>query len=143
MGQLIFMPDTESVLATYLTAQLVLIDKAIPVGTRLENLPGTGLPPESVVLFRTGGLAGTVRSDMPLITVEARAIRESRAYEIANEVRTLLMRAGRDGEVLEGHQIYSVIELAGPGNLPDPFTSQPRYTATYQVHIAGVVIDSG
>lgn len=145
--QIVVMPDVEQLLADYLKSQIsvfVANGAAIKVGTRLENVTGqpNNRPVESVVLYRTGGTAGTIVSDKPTVTVDVRAPLESRAQFVAAVCHALLLAAGRDGVVLGGHQVYGVAEFSGPGNLPDPVTAVPRYTFTVQVHIAGTVVDS-
>lgn len=96
---------------------------------------------ESVLLFRTGGTEGTIRTDRPVITVEARAATEQRADELLGLTRGLILAAGRDGLVIGGRQIHGVVSVGGVGNLPDPTNRQPRYTWTCEIHIAGVVTE--
>jgi hypothetical protein len=82
-------------------------------------------PAEFVRLFRTGGPAETRVTEAALITVEAWADLESRAVTLLNLARAVL----RD---LDG-QLFGVSEYGGPANLPDPTTSQVRYTASFVV----------
>ena len=138
MAELIIGADVEQILVDYLAAELPARGWNVPVGTRLEGVPGApkGRPSESVILFRTGGVKRTLKSDEPLITFEARSTLESRAERLGALVLALLHAA--DGLVLGGSMVYSVTELGGLGNLPDVIGT-PRYTALLAVHIAGTI----
>lgn len=143
--QFVIMADIEKLLIDFLEVQLPLFGATgVAVGTKLERLPSVAgkRPAESVVLFRTGGGTGTMVSDRPTVTVEVRAVRESRAEWLAQRVRALINAAGREGVILDGHQVYSVAEFSGPASLPDPITESPRYSSSYQVHIAGTVVNA-
>lgn len=96
---------------------------------------------EALLVFRTGGAPGTIRTDRPLVTVEAWAATETRADQIMGTARGLLLAAGRDGLKLGGRQLYGVTSAGGVADLPDPETSQPRCTWLCEVHIAGVVTE--
>lgn len=138
--ELVVMADAELLFGDYLRVGLAgLLGRAIAVGTRLANLPAR--PAESVLLFRTGGPARTLVSDGPQLTLETRAPLESKAWELMSYGHALMLAAGRLGVILPGgHQVHSVIEFAGPANLPDPVTNSPRYTATYSAHIGASVV---
>lgn len=88
-------------------------------------------PAEYVRVLRTGGTR-TRLVDRPQITVETFARRESRAEALANQCRSAL--AALPGTTVGGVQVYKVEELAGPANLPDPTTSDSRFTQTVVIH---------
>lgn len=138
MGELIIGADAEQILVDYLAAELPPRGFDVPVGTRLDRLPGvpTGRAADSLLVFRTGGTKRTLKSDSVTVTLEARSTLESRAERLGATALALLHAA--DGLVLGGSQIYSVTELGGLGNLPDVL-GNPRYTALLAVHIAGVI----
>lgn len=130
--ELIMKADVESVYIGYLAEQLPLHGPVVHVGSKIPN----PLPAECVVAFRTGGAEQTKVSDAPLLTVECRAKTETRAYDLMALVSALVKAS--DGLVLDGHQVYSV-NSTGLANLPDPLTEKPRYTETFQIHIASTV----
>lgn len=138
MAELVIPADVEQILVDYLAAELPARGFDVPVGTRLDRLPGvpTGRAADSVLVFRTGGTQRTRKSWEPTVTLEARSTLESRAERLGATALALLHAA--DGLVLGGSMVYSVTELGGLGNLPDVIGT-PRYTALLAVHIAGVI----
>lgn len=82
-------------------------------------------PAEFFHCFRTGGPAETPVTEAALITLEAWAATEARAVHLLNRGRAIL-RA-------QAGVLFGVTEYGGPTNLPDPTTSQVRYTASFVV----------
>jgi len=126
--------DVEDWLRLWLGPKLASLGWSVWCGARL---PST-LPAESVQIYRTGGVQGTIRSSKPLVTVECRAKKEARAFEIAATVDGLVLAAGRDGVFYQGTQLYSA-RGGPPVSLPDPVHPMPRYTALYELHLSGEV----
>lgn len=92
-------------------------------------------PTRFLTVYRTGGVRRSQVSDAPHLTVDAWGADEDDAHDLALAARALLHRAR--GQVIDGVTVYSVTELAGPAQLPDPDSEQPRYRATYEVHVRG------
>lgn len=94
------------------------------------KVPGTR-PAEFGRVMRTGGPAETLVTENAQITLEGWAGTEARALEILNLARGIVFEF--DG------QLFGVTEFGGPVNLPDPSSSQCRYTATLGVRARGTV----
>lgn len=124
MIQTLAFPDIEDLLSTHLGSAL-----AVPAGTK----------PASVAPFlrvlRTGGPPATRVSDSPQVTVEAWHPRESGAIRLLEDARQVM--SNLPGTALDGFRIKSVEIIGGPVNLPDPSTSNYRYTLTAVVQIRG------
>lgn len=124
----------ERLLIAYLAARLPTVtdDRGraflMTVASRVPN----PRPAECVVLYRTGGTMRDLVTDQPQITVEVRAKTEERCALVIGVVRALLWEL--EGQVLEGHQVYTVDEFAGPANLPDPLGGV-RYSMTLSLAI--------
>lgn len=89
-----------------------------------------------VKVLRTGGPKATRVSDQPHLTFEAYAKLPSQAWALANKTREGVFAMA--GQVIGGWQVYSVRELSGPGDLPDPsYPDHSRYTFTLAVHVRG------
>lgn len=117
-------PDIEDLLCTHLGGVL-----GVPVGTRAASV----VP--FVRVLRTGGPAPTRVTDSPQVTVEAYHSRESEAVALLGRARRAL--ADLPGTELDGWAVKSVTELGGPANLPDPNTTNHRYTYSAVVQIRG------
>lgn len=124
MSKSLTFPDIEDLLSGHLTTDL-----SVPAGTK----------PASVAPFlrvlRTGGPPTTRVSDSPQVTVEAYHSRESGALNLLERARLSLMEL--PGSALDGFRIKSVDLIGGPVNLPDPSTSNYRYTFTAVVQVRG------
>lgn len=97
----------------------------------VADIPATR-PNEFVRVIRTGGPRETLRSEAPILAIEAWAQKKARAVEIANQARAVI-------DAAQG-LIFGAVELAGPAYLPDPQSNQIRYTFTVQVRIRGQVV---
>lgn len=97
---------------------------------------GTVVPPtrptEFIRVMRTGGAKETVRSEAAQITVEAWAGTEARASDLLSTARAILNAADA--------QLFGVREFSGPANLPDPTSSQIRFTMSFQIRARGTVV---
>lgn len=125
-NEAIVFPDDEQLLADYLNG---LLDP--PVGTAVPN----PRPPTFYRIMRIGGPRATLITDSAQILVESWADRESTAKTMAQLVRAHINAL--PGQSLDGHVVYKVAELAGPGNLPDLESGQCRYVQSFQIDIRG------
>lgn len=114
------------------------------VDTELEALDETarvfpGVPPDNtvpkptsfIVIRPIGGLSETFVTATPLITVEGYANKRAEAYRLC-DLALSIIRA-QDGAI-RGARGFSY-----PQNLPDPTTSQARFTSTGEVRVWGAV----
>lgn len=127
MSEVIIFPDAEALLIDLFADELPGFGYSIPVASRVPN----PRPSTFVRVMRAGGVSRDRVIDVPTVAVEAWAPTETAAIALASTLRGILHAA----ESSRG--IYSVGEFAGPANLPDPATSQIRYTATYSVGVRG------
>lgn len=127
MSEVIIFPDVEALLIDLFVDELPGFGYSIPVASRVPN----PRPSTFVRVMRVGGVATNMVTDTATVAVEAWAATESAAIALASTLRGILHAA----ELSRG--VYSVGEFAGPANLPDPATSQIRYTATYSVGVRG------
>ena len=128
VAELIGFPDVETLILSVINPELA---------TRLPGVQGytkvpLTRPNEFVRVIRFGGPSETIISENALIIIEAWAQSETRAVTILNMVRAILH--AQDGS------IFGVTEISGPNNLPDPLTSQIRYTQNLGVRVRGTVI---
>jgi hypothetical protein len=124
MTDAVLFRDVESVAMNYLQPYV----PGIPVVTRIPN----PRPDLFVRVIRTGGPQETLISERAMLTVEAWGASERDAINLLNVCRAWLNRS--DG------LMFGVQELAGPVNLPDPISSQTRYTMTFQIRVRGTRI---
>jgi hypothetical protein len=120
----VLFPDVEMALCNLLRNPLL----GVPV---VADIPATR-PAEFVRVIRTGGPRETLRSEAAIVAVEAWAQKKARAVELANKARAVLNAA--DGSV------FGVRELSGPAYLPDPSSTQIRYTMTFQARTRGIPV---
>jgi hypothetical protein len=120
--------DVVTAVRTWLLEQ----NPSLIVASRIPN----PRPSTFVRIIRTGGvMAGVV--DGAVIVVEAWAETDPDADRLAQEVRTLIgSAAGR--RIADTWTVYRVVELSGPGSLPDPDSRQSRVTLTVQVDVRAV-----
>lgn len=95
-------------------------------------------PEEFVVVRRVGGPQRDLVTDEPLLTLEASAQTEFRARQLLDYARAFV-KAAR-GTVRDGASIYSVHEISGPADLPDPVAQIPRSSATWQLAVRGTAL---
>lgn len=129
MTPLVVFPDAALLVIEYLRAELV----EVPVGTRIPN----PRPPRFVTVQRGGGTRRTVVSDDPILLIESWNTDSGAAHDVAQHCRALLFAL--EGTVLDDTPIYRVNEIAGPQELPDDTSNQPRYVFTTQIHLRGAV----
>jgi hypothetical protein len=105
---------------------------SIPVRSRVP----AARPAKFVLVFRTGGPRQGIVTDSAQITVEAWSNSDVEAHDLAQACRAII--GGLEGTVTGGVTIYGVDEFSGPGYLPDPASSQHRYTFTITIGVRGV-----
>lgn len=122
----ILFPDAVETLRTHLDAEL-----AEPVVHKIPR----DRPATFVQLRRTGGISRDTVIDGAFITVDSWAATQPAAMDLAQRVRAALhgLEAGTVGAVA----VYAVRELAGPSDLPDEGSEQPRVRQSFQIGLRG------
>lgn len=108
------------------------------LGTALAPVPVSARvpadrPDEFVTAYRTGGAARNVVVDDATMIVEGWSFQAERAQDLAQRARAAVHAARGDRVGPQLLLVCDVGELAGPALLPDPLSSQTRYTLTLQV----------
>lgn len=109
-------------------------DVAITVADTAAAAPVSGdvpnpRPDRFATITRHGGVSrhhGLI--DEAILVVEAWGLTPTEAHDLGQTIRSALLAAS--GTVVDGWTIYQVEDIAGPGDLPDPRTDQPRVTLT-------------
>lgn len=127
----IIFPDAVAVTIGYLREQLDLRDVDAVVAKDVPN----PRPDTLVMIRRGGGVRQTVISDRPLLIVECWAPASETAHDLAQLCRGLLHAMA--GTTQSGVPVYRVDDAGGVIDLPDPLSTQPRYTFTVQAHLRG------
>ncbi len=122
-GPVIDGPDVIANLVALLTSEL-----GVPVSSRRSPTATKDSDP-SVVVRRTGGPSKGVASDNPTITIEAWAPTTTESFQLLQSARLVVIEAAEQGRA--GLRRYD--EFAGPADLPDPSTTNPRHTLTASV----------
>lgn len=93
-------------------------------------------PASFVTVLRTGGAVDPLPlTEGAQLTIEAWSTSAPNAYLLASDARLALHQMA--GTVVDGVAVYRVEEAAGPQDLPDPESTQARYTFTVIVHLRG------
>lgn len=116
-------PDVIANLIALLAAEL-----GVPVSSRRSPTATKDSDP-SVVVRRTGGPSKGVASDNPTVTIEAWAPTTTESFQLLQSARMVVIEAAEQGRA--GLRRYD--EFAGPADLPDPSTTNPRHTLTASV----------
>ena len=116
-------PDVIANLVALLAAEL-----GVPVSSRRSPTATKDSDP-SVVVRRTGGPSKGVASDNPTVTIEAWAPTTTESFQLLQSARLAVIEAAEQGRA--GLRRYE--EFAGPADLPDPSTTNPRHTLTASV----------
>lgn len=125
----VLLPDTEALVCQTLLAELPRIGLGnIHVATQIPN----PRPDTFVRVLRAGGTQETLVSEQGWIIVEAYAPMEVDASYLLSVCRAILH--AQDGP------LFGVFEISGPVNLPDPTTSQVRYTQTLGIRARGTSV---
>lgn len=129
MTEWVVQPDVEALVVQVLDANLPLVQLGVPVGTQIPN----PRPSTFVRVTRAGGTAETLVSEQAWVIVEAYATFERDAIQLLNTCRAIL-------HALDGGPLFGTFEISGPVNLPDPTTSQVRYTQTLGIRARGTSV---
>lgn len=132
MTDLWVFPDGEQLLIDWLRDRM---------GETVEPRIPNPRPSEWIRVLRVGGPQRDLVTDQPTLVVEAWADDDVDARDLIQLARAHV-RAIR-GEVFDGVTVYGVNEVAGPANLPDPTSAQPRWTFTVQVALRGHTVSVG
>lgn len=130
MTEQIVFPDIERLLVDQLLAEGGGIDAgvAVPDDRTLDTAAFW-------VVRRVGGPRRNLVVDDAMVIVESWGPDRPTAAAAAQTARAIVNATA--GLALDGHQIYRVAELAGPGFQPDPDSTHPRYTQTFTVSVRG------
>lgn len=131
MSQIVVFPDAAAVIVGHLRAALAARDDPAVIGTQVPH----PRPGRLVRIRRTGGPRLNRVADRPQLSVECWAPTAEQAADLAQLCRGLI-HAMR-GTTVAGVAIYRVAELAGPAELPDPASDQPRYVQTFEIAMRG------
>ncbi len=139
MVQVVVFPDVEDLVRLYLTQELVLRAGFGDVKVFATTLPAK-LPAECLLVRRTGGPERDLVTDLPQLTLEARAKTAGRAQRILALSLGLMKAAARAG-LMGDVPVYETNLLNGGYLDPDPdHPTIPRYTATLQLAVRGKVV---
>lgn len=128
--QVVIPPDTVALICDYLRDELDGRGYTdIHVGARVPD----DRPTRFVRVRRTGGTKLNLVVDDAQLSVETWGETEAAAHDLAQLCRGLIHAA--DSTELAGTQVYRIAEVAGPADLPDPLSNQPRFSATYLVAV--------
>ena len=128
MAEVITFPNAREIVRSALDAALpdgVQAHRKIPAGTANPK------PSKFVVVRANGGQRETLVSAAALISIEAYAAHPDDAFELCNLAFGLV-------QSLE--EVISARGFAYPQELPDPTTSQIRFTSTGEVRVRGAAI---
>jgi hypothetical protein len=122
--------------AVDLVGSLIVWMRAQPTissaGTQVVSQVPQARPDRFILLRRVGGPHRDWVVDDAMLTVEGWGKTQTTALDVCNDARALLHDLRRI-HVVNGIAVYNVIEIAGPGWLPDGDTGTPRYTMTVQI----------
>lgn len=134
MNELIVFPDAIELVVNELRAELPAY--GFGDATVITRIPSTR--PEVLVLVRRlGGTRLNLVTDEPLIGVECWAPELEEAHDLAQMCRALVLAL--QGTTSGGVPVYRVTEAGGLIDLPDPLSSQPRFTFTAAIAVRGDV----
>lgn len=131
MNQVVVFPDAAAVVVGHLRAALAARNDPAKVGTRVPN----PRPGRFVRIRRIGGPRLNLVADNPQLSVESWAPTAEQAADLAQLCRGLIL--AMRGTTVAGVAIYRVNEFAGPAELPDPTSDQPRYVQTFEIAMRG------
>lgn len=127
MEQLAILPDVEALAVAVLNAEFQTRMPGVKWGTKVP----TQRPVKFGRVMLSGGAEETMVTDQVQIIVEGWANLETDAFAITSLARSILC-------AVEG-TLFGGFGIALPANLPDPTTSQTRYTALVGVRVRGTI----
>ena len=131
MAQLVVMPDVEGLAVATLNASFEVRMPGVTWGTKIPR----ERPAKFGRLMLSGGTEETMITDQVQLIVEGwaeGATAESDAIAITN-LGIAVLKALDD-------VLFGGFTIGAPSNLPDPSTSQTRYTALVGVRVRGTVL---
>lgn len=136
MNEVIIFPDAEALFIQYLnTAYISYADYTSPALSAYSLIPASR-PARFTRVLRTGGSRAGLVVDRVTFTIESWSDDAEEASEIAQLNRGLAFAIDQSG----GVQWYAPQEFAGPANLPDPLSSQFRYTQSISIGVRGSAV---
>lgn len=120
---MILLPDVEALTIQTLNAGFSTAMPGVRWSTRIPD----PRPAQFGRLFRIGGVRETLISEQAALSLEGWGESEVTAFAILRLARGILH--DQDGA------LFGVVEGGGPANLPDPLSSQSRYTMTVTVRV--------
>lgn len=128
MNDLVVFPDAAALVAGHLATSL-----GVSTAGKVPN----PRPEEFIVVRRVGGPRRNVVTDEATLTVECWSDSDEAAHDLAQLARATIHQMV--GEMFDDTPVYRVTEFSGPVHLPDPTSTQPRYTFTVAVAMRGAV----
>lgn len=134
MAELLVSPDVVDLVVALLRSELPNIadQAAVPVGRSVPN-------PRPAAFITVRQLGGPGRdSAVPVVdrvslTVEAWAAGAFQAHDLAQNARAVVHAA--QGTALGSVQVYRVNEAGAPVDLPDPLSTQTRFTFSAELTV--------
>lgn len=131
MAALVVFPDVVDLLIGHLRDELPMFGGPAAVH---HEVPAER-PDRWVRVLRTGGVRQTLVTEAAQITLEGWADDSADAHDACQLARAVVFAA--TGTTIDGVPFYSVEEIGGPADLPDPDSRQQRHTCTLLVHVRG------
>ena len=128
MGQLVVMPDVESLAVDALNTGFAAVMPGVSWGTRIPN----PRPERFGRVILSGGSQETIISDQARLLIEGWSENEADAQRICALGRAILLA--------QDSHLFGGTTIATPSNLPDPRTSHTRYTAMIGVRVRATII---
>lgn len=137
----VIMPNAEKVLVAFFEAAFAELDgfDDLEVWSRIPD----PRPDRWLLVRRVGGGRRDQICDNPMMAIEAWSgskaePRPSDAHDVCQTALALLH--GARGQAIAGTTLSRIEDVAGPANLPDPTSEQPRYTTTVSVVLRGTAL---
>lgn len=131
MNELIVFADAVVVAIAALRERLPEVGYDVPVEGRVP----APRPARFVRVVRVGGVADGLVIDDALLVVEAWAESDYESARLGQAARAVVR--AMPGETIGGVTVYTVGEMSGLANLPDPASQQSRHTFTIEVSCRG------
>lgn len=135
MSEVIVFPDVEAIVISYLNAEFAARSETARASTKVPKTR----PTKFVRVLRTGGPSEFIM-DRAQLTLEAWANKATDAIALMQLTRGLMHAIDRVTYSGSTYQFYAPQEFSGPANLPDPDSSQERYTETFSVGVRGTAV---
>lgn len=133
MAERVDFPDPDAVLCAYLTAQNLTGTYA---GVKASTKVPATRPARFIRAYSVGGFERNMVTAVTRFVVEGWGSTESAAQGLCARSLAQIVTAARAG-VMGSTTVTSVNVVSRPQNLPDPDSTQSRYTATVEVAMRG------